>query len=115
MPELPEVETVRRGLVPVLEGQRLARVEQRRPDLRFPLPERMAERLTGRRVVRLDRRAKYLLLHLDDGMVLLIHLGMSGRMMVSQGPQAQVNAHDHVVFETEAGSVVTFNDARRFG
>jgi formamidopyrimidine-DNA glycosylase len=115
MPELPEVETVRRGLVPVLEGQRLARVEQRRPDLRFPLPERMAERLTGRRVVRLDRRAKYLLLHLDDGMVLLIHLGMSGRMMVSRGPQAQVNAHDHVVFETEAGSVVTFNDARRFG
>jgi formamidopyrimidine-DNA glycosylase len=115
MPELPEVETVRRGLVPVLEGQRLARVEQRRPDLRFPLPERMVERLTGRRVVRLDRRAKYLLIHLDDGMVLLIHLGMSGRMMVSQGRPEIVSPHDHVVFETEAGSVVTFNDARRFG
>ncbi|MGO4123106.1 bifunctional DNA-formamidopyrimidine glycosylase/DNA-(apurinic or apyrimidinic site) lyase [Inquilinus sp. YAF38] len=115
MPELPEVETVRRGLVPVLEGQRLARVEQRRPDLRFPLPERMVERLTGRRVVRLDRRAKYLLIHLDDGMVLLIHLGMSGRMMVTQGRPQSVSPHDHVVFETEAGSVVTFNDARRFG
>jgi len=115
MPELPEVETVRRGLVPVLEGQRLTRVEQRRPDLRFPLPERMAERLTGRRIVRLDRRAKYLLIHLDDGMVLLIHLGMSGRMMVSQGRPEIVSPHDHVVFETEAGSVVTFNDTRRFG
>ena len=104
MPELPEVETVRRGLVPVLEGQRLARVEQHRPDLRFPLPERMAERLTGRRIVRLDRRAKYLLIHLDDGMVLLIHLGMSGRMMVSQGRPQIVSPHDHVVFETEAVS-----------
>lgn len=115
MPELPEVETVRRGLAPVLEGQRLARVEQRRPDLRFPLPERMAERLTGRQVVRLDRRAKYLLVHLDDGMVLLIHLGMSGRMMVSQGRPQVTSPHDHVVFETEAGAVVTFNDTRRFG
>ena len=115
MPELPEVETVRRGLVPVLEGQRLTRVEQRRPDLRAPLPERMVERLTGRRVVRLDRRAKYLLVHLDDGMVLLIHLGMSGRMMVSQGRPEIVSPHDHVVFETESGSVVTFNDTRRFG
>jgi formamidopyrimidine-DNA glycosylase len=115
MPELPEVETVRRGLVPVLEGQRLTRVEQRRPDLRSPLPERMVERLTGRRVVRLDRRAKYLLVHLDDGMVLLIHLGMSGRMMVSQGRPAVDSPHDHVVFETESGSVVTFNDTRRFG
>ena len=82
MPELPEVETVRKGLTPVLEGQRLSRVVQRRPDLRFPFPDRFVERLTGRRVVSVDRRAKYLLLRLDDGQVLIGHLGMSGRMTI---------------------------------
>ena len=79
MPELPEVETVRRGLEPVLRGRRFVHVEQRRKDLRFPLPERFAERLTGRKVERLDRRAKYILIHLDGGEVLAVHLGMTGR------------------------------------
>ena len=83
MPELPEVETVRAGLEPVLRGRRFVRVEQRRKDLRFPLPERFAERLTGRRISRLDRRAKYILVHLDKGEVLAVHLGMTGRFSVS--------------------------------
>ena len=85
MPELPEVETVRLGLEPVLAGRRFVRVEQRRPDLRFPLPERFAERLTGRRVLRLGRRAKYILVHLDRDEVLAVHLGMTGRLIVSNG------------------------------
>ena len=83
MPELPEVETVRAGLEPVLRGSRFVRVEQRRKDLRFPLPDRFAERLTGRKVERLDRRAKYILVHLDGGEVLVLHLGMTGRFSVA--------------------------------
>ena len=86
MPELPEVETVRAGLEPVLRGRRFVRVEQRRANLRFPLPERFAERLTGRKVERLDRRAKYILVHLDGGEVLAIHLGMTGRFSVVLPP-----------------------------
>src|SRR4051794_28545814 len=86
MPELPEVETVRRGLEPVLRGRRFINVEQRRPDLRFPLPDRFAERLTGRTVERLDRRAKYILIHLDKGEVLAVHLGMTGRFSVQLPP-----------------------------
>src|SRR5438876_6622292 len=82
MPELPKVETVRLGLEPVLRGRRFINVEQRRPDLRFPLPERFAERLTGRTVQRLDRRAKYILVHLDGGEVLAVHLGMTGRFSI---------------------------------
>ena len=85
MPELPEVETVRRGLAPVMEGARIARAEARRPDLRFPLPERFAERLAGRRIVALGRRAKYLLADLDDGSVLAMHLGMSGSFRIERG------------------------------
>ena len=123
MPELPEVETVRRGLVPALEGARLARVEVRRPDLRWPFPERMAERLTGATITGLGRRSKYLLAYLDTGETLIVHLGMSGRMVVDDMAQpgafhrdaGWIAAHDHVVFETQAGSRVTFNDARRFG
>ena len=87
MPELPEVETVRSGLEPVLTGRSFVRVEQRRPDLRFPLPERFAERLTGRRVLRLGRRAKYILVHLDRDEVLAVHLGMTGRFVVSLPPR----------------------------
>jgi formamidopyrimidine-DNA glycosylase len=86
MPELPEVETVRAGLEAVLCGHRFVRVDQRRSDLRFPLPERFAERLTGRLVVRLNRRAKYLLVHLDQGEVLSVHLGMTGRFSIESGP-----------------------------
>jgi formamidopyrimidine-DNA glycosylase len=128
MPELPEVETVRSGLEPVLTGRRFVRVEQRRPDLRFPLPERFAERLTGRRVLRLDRRAKYILVHLDRDEVLAVHLGMTGRLIVSNGgaerdltlgqyvyEHGKDAKHDHLVFTMSGGAVVTYNDARRFG
>ena len=122
MPELPEVETVRRGLAPVLEGQRLALVTQARPDLRWPLPERFAERLTGRRIGRLGRRSKYLLVGLDGDETLIVHLGMSGRMLV-EGEMlgefvhgaGRLPAHDHVVFHVADGPRVVFNDARRFG
>ncbi|MCL7465251.1 bifunctional DNA-formamidopyrimidine glycosylase/DNA-(apurinic or apyrimidinic site) lyase [Phaeovulum sp. NW3] len=122
MPELPEVETVRRGLLPAMEGAMIERAEVNRPDLRWPLPERMAERLTGARVDRLRRRSKYILADLDTGESLLIHLGMSGRMLVSgvmlggfhlDHPAPQ--KHDHVVLHMAGGARVTFNDARRFG
>jgi len=151
MPELPEVETVRRGLEPVLAGRVLARVEARRPDLRRPLPERFAERLQGRRVAGLGRRSKYILIGLEGDETSpeetwIVHLGMSGRILVA--PRAERGAerhplpnggrdgeggtpsimpgdfhhdastpgkHDHVVVTTDAGAVVTYNDARRFG
>ncbi|MGE4325183.1 MAG: bifunctional DNA-formamidopyrimidine glycosylase/DNA-(apurinic or apyrimidinic site) lyase [Pseudodonghicola sp.] len=122
MPELPEVETVRRGLAPVMEGQVMARVEVNRPDLRWPFPERMAERLTGQRVLQLRRRSKYLLADLESGETLLVHLGMSGRMTVSGDPLGRfvhdhpaAQKHDHVVFHMENGARITFNDPRRFG
>lgn len=122
MPELPEVETVRRGLAPVMEGQVIARVEVNRADLRWPFPARMEERLTGRRVERLRRRSKYILADLDSGETLLIHLGMSGRMTVSGDPLGRFvhdhpapEKHDHVVFHMQGGARITFNDPRRFG
>jgi formamidopyrimidine-DNA glycosylase len=116
MPELPEVETVRRGLVGVLEGRRIARVAARRPDLRVAFPPDFAARLEGRRVTTLDRRAKYLLARLDDGWVWAIHLGMSGRMTVGR-PDAlpPLDLHDHVVIDTEDGTEIRFRDPRRFG
>jgi len=114
MPELPEVETVRRGLAPALIGAKIARVEQRRGDLRFPFPPNFARRLAGRRVLALRRRAKYLVAELDDGNALVIHLGMSGsfRVEAARGVGAK---HDHVVFHLETGARVTYNDPRRFG
>jgi formamidopyrimidine-DNA glycosylase len=127
MPELPEVETVRRGLLPVLEGQRIARLDQNRKDLRFPLPRDFAARVRGRKVERLERRAKYLLAHLSGGDVLVMHLGMTGRFTVHvhvSGARRvgkyvhEVAAdvkHDHVVFHMEQGATITYNDARRFG
>jgi len=115
MPELPEVETVRRGLETPLVGHRLAEVAAYRLDLRWPLPERFAERLTGRRVERLLRRAKFILAHLDDDMVWMTHLGMSGRMFIHEGPAGSPGKHDHVVLKTDAGSTVVYQDARRFG
>ncbi|MCC7266146.1 MAG: bifunctional DNA-formamidopyrimidine glycosylase/DNA-(apurinic or apyrimidinic site) lyase [Caulobacteraceae bacterium] len=126
MPELPEVETVRRGLEPVLAGARLARVEARRPDLRFPFPEGFVQRLTGARIEAMHRRAKYLLAPLDRGDTLVMHLGMSGRFEIAR-PQGAVRPgdfalasppdpkHAHVVFQTEGGAVATFYDPRRFG
>ncbi len=122
MPELPEVETVRRGLSPAMEGVVIERADVNRPDLRWPFPDRMAERLTGQRVERLRRRSKYILADLSSGETLLIHLGMSGRMTVSGDPLGQfvhdhpaAQKHDHVVFHMANGARVTFNDPRRFG
>ena len=122
MPELPEVETVRRGLAPAMEGFVIARAQVNRPDLRWPFPPNMADRLTGKRVLQLRRRSKYILADLDSGETALIHLGMSGRMLVSGDPLGQFvhshpapEKHDHVVFDMENGARITFNDPRRFG
>ena len=115
MPELPEVETVCRGLAPVLEGRTLTRVEQRIDALRRPLPPRFAERIEGQRVNRVRRRAKYILFHLDGGDVVIIHLGMSGRMTIHAGDSPPAARHDHVVFHTDRDHHIVFNDARRFG
>lgn len=122
MPELPEVETVMRGLLPSMEGEVITRADVNRPDLRWPFPERMADRLSGRRVLSMRRRSKYILADLDSGETLLVHLGMSGRMTVSGDPlgqfvhaHPQIAKHDHVVFHMENGARVTFNDPRRFG
>lgn len=122
MPELPEVETVRRGLEPVMAGHRILAAAVNRPDLRWPFPPQMAERLTGQSITALRRRSKYILCDLSSGETLIIHLGMSGRMLISgaqvggfyhEHPAPQV--HDHVVLEMDNGARVTFNDARRFG
>jgi formamidopyrimidine-DNA glycosylase len=126
MPELPEVETVRGGLAPVLEGHRLTRVEARRPDLRFPLPENFVQLLTGATITRLERRAKYLLARLDREDTLVMHLGLSGRFEIARPEGVERPGqfhyapdpdpkHAHVVFETEAGARVTYHDPRRFG
>ncbi len=122
MPELPEVETVRRGLEPVMTGQVIAQAQVNRPDLRWPLPLGMAERLTGKTVLCLRRRSKYILADLSSGETLLIHLGMSGRMLISGAMIGDFHhdhpapaKHDHVVLDMAGGARVTFNDARRFG
>ena len=138
MPELPEVETVRRGLEGVLVGARFEHVEQRRPDLRFPLPERFAERLVGERVAAIERRAKYLLVRFESGGILSMHLGMSGRFTIfgqakgggheistsheraghpgrlAQGHSSD-GVHDHIVFHMSNGVRIVYNDPRRFG
>src|SRR5215218_3288376 len=126
MPELPEVETVRRGLAPVMEGARFAKVEAHRGDLRWPLPKDFKERLEGKSVTGIGRRGKYLLADLSSGDVLLMHLGMSGSFRVFRGADKNTPgkdhherskhvAHDHIVFHMSNGAVVTFNDPRRFG
>lgn len=129
MPELPEVETVRRGLQPFMEGALIERVEQRRPDLRFPFPDQFEQRLTGRRIAAIGRRAKYLTFHLDADPVLICHLGMSGAFRLEaeadempgafHHPRSKAAAHDHVVMhlrrEDGAAGRVIFNDPRRFG
>ena len=122
MPELPEVETVRRGLEPAMKNQLISKVDVNRPDLRWPFPPNMAKRLSGARVVGLRRRSKYILVDLDSDETLIVHLGMSGRMLVSGIQVGQFHQehpapkkHDHVVFHMENGARVTFNDARRFG
>ncbi len=115
MPELPEVETVCRGLETPLVGHRLSKVIQRREDLRWPLPENFAQRLQGRRVERLHRRAKFILADLDDGWVWMTHLGMSGRMYIHHDNRPQPGKHDHILIETDDGNTVIFQDHRRFG
>ena len=122
MPELPEVETVRRGLQPAMQDQKIICAEVNRPDLRWPFPPDMAQRLTGARVLRLWRRSKYILLDLDTQETLIVHLGMSGRMLISGQQLGEFyqdhpapEKHDHVVFHMENDTRVTFNDARRFG
>ena len=130
MPELPEVETVRRGLQPVMEGAVLVRVERRRPDLRFPFPDGFEEQLTGRKVVAVARRAKYLVFHFDRDPALIAHLGMSGSFRIEAGghggtpgvfhqARSKEAAHDHVIFELQGASAaparVIYNDPRRFG
>lgn len=122
MPELPEVETVRRGLEPVMAGRQIVTARVNRPDLRWPFPPQMAGRLTGARVEALRRRSKYILADLSTGETLLIHLGMSGRMLISGAPVGEFHhdhpapaKHDHVVLDMEGGARITFNDARRFG
>ena len=126
MPELPEVETVRRGLEPAMQGARFAKVEVRRGDLRWPLPKDFAKRLQGATVTGMGRRAKYLLADISSGDVLVMHLGMSGSFHVFDGgghgkpgayyhERAKHAAHDHIVFHMSSGSIVTFNDPRRFG
>ncbi len=126
MPELPEVETVRRGLAPVMEGARFDRVEARRGDLRWPLPKDFVKRLEGHTVTGLGRRAKYILADLSSGEVLLVHLGMSGSFRVARAGEenapgdfhherSKASAHDHIVFHMSNGGVATYNDPRRFG
>jgi formamidopyrimidine-DNA glycosylase len=114
MPELPEVETVRRGLARCMTGRRIVRAELRRPDLRWPFPPMLASRLDGARIGALARRGKYILIELDETGVLLLHLGMSGRITAGNGNDL-VEKHDHVVLTLDDGTVVRFNDPRRFG
>jgi formamidopyrimidine-DNA glycosylase len=126
MPELPEVETVRRGLQPVMEGSKIVKAEARRKDLRFPFQKDFIARLTGQIVTGLGRRAKYLMADLASGDVLLMHLGMSGSFRVRKAedgqtpgqfhhPRGKDGAHDHVVFHMSSGADIVFNDPRRFG
>jgi formamidopyrimidine-DNA glycosylase len=126
MPELPEVETVRRGLAAAMVGAQFTRVDQRRADLRFPFPKNFAARLKGRRIDGLRRRAKYILAELDDAQILVMHLGMSGSFRIEDETEAETpgkfhharskdSAHDHVVFHLSNGKNVIYNDPRRFG
>ena len=125
MPELPEVETVRRGLMPAMLGARIDKVELRRADIRFPFPDAFAKRLTGRRIVEVNRRAKYLLFELDSGETLIVHLGMSGSFRMEKTTvstpgkfhreRSKDPKHDHVILVLDNGWVVTYNDPRRFG
>lgn len=122
MPELPEVETVRRGLVTVVQGQTIEQVQVNRPDLRWPFPKDMVKRLSRQKIIMLRRRSKYLLADLSGGETLLIHLGMSGRILISGDPlgifvtnQPSKQKHDHVILGFSNGARLTYNDPRRFG
>ena len=122
MPELPEVETIMRGISPFLEGATIKKIKLNRADLRWPFPENFANRIKEAKVLNLKRRSKYILVHLSTGETLLIHLGMSGKILVSDTKisnyfyeSLKVSNHDHVIFEFSDGTIVTYNDPRRFG
>lgn len=115
MPELPEVETTRRGMAPVLEGKRITKVIKRRDNIRIPIPEDFVERVTGSKVQNIIRRAKYLQIFLDTDDVIICHLGMSGKFNIRKKDDQPFAKHDHVIFETEDDNLVIYNDPRRFG
>jgi formamidopyrimidine-DNA glycosylase len=115
MPELPEVETVARGLEQALKGDKFTRITLRRPDLRFPFPENFAEILSGKTITEIARRAKYALIYLCDDTVLIAHLGMSGSFRIDKEGTPEPQKHDHVIFETAGGVTVRYHDPRRFG
>jgi formamidopyrimidine-DNA glycosylase len=116
MPELPEVETVMRGLESVITGAKITAVDQRRKDLRVPFPDKLADRLVGRKILSLKRRAKYILVNLDNSEILIIHLGMSGRVsIIPKGEEVKLEKHDHLVLTFQNGVTITYNDPRRFG
>ena len=115
MPELPEVETVMRGIQPALEGMKLINVEQRCAKLRWPIPYNLVIRLKGRRVTGIARRAKYIIWYFDNETAMILHLGMSGRISITSHRPAVLEKHDHLIFTLEDGTVIRFNDARRFG
>lgn len=116
MPELPEVETVMRGLEPVLKGGTITSVQMRRKDLRIPFPKDLKRKLEGQKILNLTRRAKYILIHLNDGNTLVIHLGMSGRMtIIPKGERYDLQKHDHFIMTMKNGSQIIYNDPRRFG
>ena len=118
MPELPEVETVRRGIAPILEGARFKSVCARRKDLRIAIPNDFSAALTGKKIMKVGRRSKYILLHMQDGPVVILHLGMSGKVTLcklGEGTVPEIGKHDHLVFETDGGVRMVYNDPRRFG
>lgn len=115
MPELPEVETVRAGLAPQLLGRRITRLQLMRPNLRIPFPGNLTESLEGAEILALERRAKYLLMHTNRAQTTIIHLGMSGKMLLHPAAINDYHAHDHVIMSLSDGQMLVFNDARRFG
>jgi formamidopyrimidine-DNA glycosylase len=118
MPELPEVETVRRGIAPVLEGARFLKVQARRKDLRIPIPDDFSFELTGKKIIKVGRRSKYILIHIEDGPVVILHLGMSGKVTLyklDEGATPEIGKHDHLIFETDGGMRMIYTDPRRFG
>lgn len=118
MPELPEVETVRRGIAPVLEGAIFTKVVARRKNLRIPIPENFSSALTGKKVLSVGRRSKYILLYIEDGPVVILHLGMSGKVTLYKHEKAGVpklGKHDHLIFDTDSGMRMIYTDPRRFG
>ncbi|MDG1708970.1 MAG: bifunctional DNA-formamidopyrimidine glycosylase/DNA-(apurinic or apyrimidinic site) lyase [Emcibacteraceae bacterium] len=115
MPELPEVETTKRGLAPVLEGKKIVKVHQRRDNIRIPIPTDFVERITGKKLTHIKRRAKYLQMFLDSGDVIICHLGMSGKYIIRKKDDQPFAKHDHVILETEDQMLAIYNDPRRFG